>query len=210
LRMSPMLKNLLLMSTTSLFLSGCMSLSSYQTADTIENNEVEWSASVAQSYVPLSGPDEDFDDGESIVTPEVSVRIGVGESTDIGIKLYAFSAVFDVKHQFVKSEKYSSAFGMGLSYVSFDSDSSFTDLYPAYYHTIYHNPQLSSTISPRVIARFYGSDDSNDDDGNVVMPGIVYTLDYKVKDSRVSLRPEIGVYKFDDYYLGHFGFGIAF
>lgn len=189
--------------------SGCMSLSTYQTADTVEEGKSKWGVGFSQSYIVLNDEEQPYDIN-SVVTPEFSIRVGMSENTDLGLKLYPVAVIIDVKHRFYQTEQNSSAFGLGFSTIDLDettstADNNLTDLYATYYYTHHHSSTLSSTIAPKLIYRT-----NTETDKNVLLPGLTYTLDYQFENSSLSLRPEIGVYKFEDTYLGHVGLGISF
>ena len=100
-------------------LSNCAQITSFQTAKTIPDNEGEITVSLG-----AFGITDAFDDGGSVglASFEFMGRMGVGEKSDVGLRISSFSTfVFDYKYQFVgdRYSKFAMATGPGIGVSAF-------------------------------------------------------------------------------------------
>ncbi len=103
-----------------LFITGCSSLSSFQTADTLPANTLLFGAGHSQGNFKLNADRGllDYDYASSLI--ELFSRVGVIDSVDVGIRLVPFTFIeADLKYQFVKESGSflpSMAIGYGVNY----------------------------------------------------------------------------------------------
>jgi hypothetical protein len=173
---------------TLLFFTGCVTFSTFQSAEVIDAGEVEFGLSVSVAVL----------DGESNLG-EVTLmgRVGLGYNFDLGLKMFGFPPFGgyygDVKYQFMEGPLAGSAV-LGVSYfgVEFnDEDQSLTAFYPALLFgngTFYGGPKMIYFTS-----RFNLFDTSAQADASVF--GFVLGGAF---GNRLKLMPEVNVYFLDE------------
>lgn len=147
------------------FLSGCASMSTMQTARTTKKGEFGYS--FGGGYVSTEMPIEGVDT-MNVNAPllEAGARYGVTENLDVGGKITIIgTAVADAKYQFLgdQESKIAGSAGLGVGYLSMESGDTESKLYdlmvPAYFS--YHPADwLSIYTSPKYVFRInsYNSD----------------------------------------------------
>ncbi len=138
--------------------SGCISMSTMQTARTNDKGQFT-------GFIGGGAVNSDLVLGEldtiSISAPflEVGGRYGINDKLDVGLKLAIIgTAVADAKYQFLgtKESKFAGSIGLGLGYLSIESGDSKSKIFdvitPAYFS--YHPTDwLSLYTSPRYVLR---------------------------------------------------------
>ena len=108
-------------------LSGCFSVMSYQTADTLPKGGVEyamgWSTTKIDSLEVTDdhGNISEWENSDDLgfipnVFPDIMMRFGLGEDTDIGFKLHFLGIQGDAKFRLVHTPTFSMAVAPGISY----------------------------------------------------------------------------------------------
>ncbi|MBC85560.1 MAG: hypothetical protein CL677_00150 [Bdellovibrionaceae bacterium] len=108
-------------------LMGCASMSGLQTARVLEKGKVQ--STFGGGYYSsgdIAASVNDTEDGEDIDMPflEYSYRQGVGHNWDVGLKVTLIgTAVLDGKYNFYSGDKWALAAGLGLGYLSIETES---------------------------------------------------------------------------------------
>ncbi|MCB0378029.1 MAG: hypothetical protein KDD33_06015 [Bdellovibrionales bacterium] len=112
------MKKLLVLLGASLLLCNCASISTLQTARTLEKGDSEHSFGLSMYS------SDDFLGGDDISLPvlEYTYRRGLMDKLDFGVKLAIIgSTVADIKYNLINGEKFALATGLGIGYLSFTS-----------------------------------------------------------------------------------------
>lgn len=113
------MKKILFFIITPFLLCQCASVSTLQTARVLEKGDSVHSIGLAMYN------SDDFLGGDDISSPilEYSYRRGMWDKIDIGLKLAVIgTAVVDLKYNLLNGEKFALATGLGLGYLSFESE----------------------------------------------------------------------------------------
>ncbi len=196
--------------------SGCANLSTYQTAKTLDPGEKTIGVALSQAAINV-GTDENtsgFDETVTYVVPEIFFRVGIKKNLDVGVKLYPFAGLIDVKYQFVKKSIFNAAFDLGVSYTkltdSFGGNSNelkFIDFYPTLLLTYHITPSINATLAPKVIVRHVSEDSVKSE--ITTIPGATLTLTFGGPTKGFSVMPEIGFYTVDGVNFTNIGIGLS-
>lgn len=106
--------------------SGCFSLMSYQTADTVPKGGVElgfgWSATSIPDFEityengETQKPTEGFDGTIPNLLPDTLLRFGLGDNLDMGLRLFFLGIQGDVKFRVINADVFSLAIAPGVFY----------------------------------------------------------------------------------------------
>ena len=145
---------ILLCSIVLILSSGCLQISSFQTAKTTPKDE--GTIAVALGGLGVTDP---FDSGDSfgVGTFEIMGRMGVGEKTDIGLKLSSFSSfLFDVKHQIVGDQHSSFAMALGpsLGFQAFVGTSLLMQAHLPIHMSVHPSDRFAYYLTPRYATQF--------------------------------------------------------
>ena len=149
------------------FLSGCASMSSLQTARTTDKGKLGYGfgAGVVKSELPLEGVDT-IDIGAPFL--ELSARYGIKDNLDVGAKITLIgTSVIDAKYQFLgdKESKITGSAGLGLGYLSMTSgetESKIFDIMLPMYFSYHPTDWLAFYANPKYVLRLNSY--SNDTD----------------------------------------------
>ncbi len=114
------MKHIILLLISTFLLANCASVSTLQTARVLEKGDSFHSLGMG-----LYSSD-DFIGGDDISLPliEYTYRRGVWDKIDLGLKITLIgSAVVDAKYNLINGEKFALATGLGIGYMSFESES---------------------------------------------------------------------------------------
>ncbi len=195
-----MFKTNLLFLVLVVLVAGCASLTTYQKAQVLKENESQFGIALTSTDASLVEEDPFFESVTYIV-PEVFYRASVSSKVDFGAKIFPLSAVIDGKFQFIEGEKFDMAADLGLSYSKYsfdDKETTIFDIYPTILMTFNLSKKVDLTLAPKVITRFLSSDDSKE---TVTMPGATLSL------AIGPIMPEIGYFTSET--VNFFTFGIA-
>jgi hypothetical protein len=153
-----------------MFLTGCASMSTMQTARTTEKGNVGYGfgAGVVNSEIPLGTLDT-----LKISAPflEVGARYGITDKLDVGAKITIIgTATVDVKYQFLgnKESKFASSVGLGGGYLSISSNDSKSKIYDAMlpiYFSYHPIDWFSLYFSPKYVFRINSYSAANNQKG---------------------------------------------
>ncbi|MBE9467404.1 MAG: hypothetical protein IMY72_03665 [Bacteroidetes bacterium] len=140
------------------FLSGCASMSSLQTARTTNKGKLGYGygAGFVKSELPLEGVDT-IDIGAPFM--EVSARYGITDNLDLGAKITLIgTGVIDAKYQFLgdKESKIAGSAGLGLGYLSMssgDTESKMFDIMVPMYFSYHPLSWVAVYVNPRYVLR---------------------------------------------------------
>jgi len=138
--------------------SGCASLSTYQTAKTLEPGKktIGFALSLSAINVDLGEEAAGFDETITYPVPEIFFRVGIKENLDVGVKFYPFAGLVDIKYQFINQPTFDLAFDLGVSYTKLsgiDSEIKLIDFYPTALLTYNVTPSGNATLAPKIIIR---------------------------------------------------------
>ena len=183
--------------------AGCVSLSTFQTARVLQENESQFGvAASTNSGYTLIIEEVGEDSIETITggTLEAFYRTSISSNFDIGMKAYFVGAIIDGKYQFHDGERFDMAadFGIGYNQISID-DSDFTilDFYPTLLMTFDLSKDVDLTFAPKIIARFISGPTENS-----TLVGGTMMLRFG------PLMPEIGYYVSEGDNIVKFGVGM--
>lgn len=114
-----MMLRILIIASLGFILANCASVSTLQTGRVLKKGDSFHSVGVA-SYTS-----DDFLGGDDLSIPliEYTYRRGMWQDIDVGIKFAIIgSTVIDAKYNLVDGDKFALATGLGLGYLSFESD----------------------------------------------------------------------------------------
>jgi hypothetical protein len=183
--------------------AGCASLSTYQKAQVLKEDESQFGIALTSTDAHLVNNEEEdpFFESVTYIVPEVYYRTSLGNKVDFGAKLFPLSAVIDGKYQFVEGEGFDMAADLGISYSKYsfdDKETTIFDIYPTILMTFNLSKKVDLTLAPKVITRFLSSDESRE---TVTMPGATLSL------AIGPVMPEIGYYTSET--VNFFTFGVA-
>ena len=150
-------------------LSSCASMTTIQTAETLEPLQGNYYL----AYVPTTAPllDTNFDgkaDKMNFNTIELGARVGIIEHLDMGIKLFPIGLTYDAKYQFLDAGMFKAAGDFGFGYMSASSSSGSTsskstliDLIPMVPVTVRPFSWFAFTLAPKALIRMSSSEDKN-------------------------------------------------
>ena len=198
-------KKYIFVTVLALLFSGCVSMSTLQTARVLEENEKEFgfAAYTMTDYTLLIETEEDEDELTSITggTIEAFTRTSIGKNFDMGVKAYFIGAIVDGKYQFYDGDRFAMALDLGIGYnrlTASDEKITILDLYPTLLMTYDISKNINVTFAPKMIARFIsGPTETSTLTGGTMM----------LKFGRIM--PEIGYYVNDTDNITTFGVGIA-
>ena len=183
--------------------AGCVSLSTFQTARVLQENESQFGAAVStnSNYTLLIEEDGEVI-SESITggTFEAFYRTSIGSNFDIGMKAYFVGFIIDGKYQFHDGEQFDMAADLGIGYNKFssgDSDVTILDFYPTLLMTFDLSKNVDLTFAPKIIARFISGPTENS-----TLLGGTMMLTFG------PFMPEIGYYVSEDDNIATFGVGM--
>lgn len=193
-----------------LFFSGCVTLSTFQGPETLQQGKT-----VTGGGITMTVREEDDD---RLPSYELFARYGVTENFDVGLKVAGiFTTVgFDLKYRFLDSTKLMGSFDMAFSYASLeDDDSVLADntfsvygFYPALIlgtEKAYFGPKLVYLVGRGDFDDFIMNDERLP--SKKVIPGLF--AGYKIKlFGSLKAIPEITLYYTPDYGLWLYG-GLA-
>lgn len=197
-----MIKTGLLFVVLVVLIAGCASLTTYQKAQVLKEDESQFGIALTSTDASLVDDEEDpFFESITYIVPEVYYRTSVSSKVDFGAKIFPLSAVIDGKYQFVDGEKFDMAADLGISYSKYsfdDKETTIFDIYPIILMTCNLSKKVDLTLAPKVITRFLSSDDSRE---TLTMPGATLSL------AIGPIMPEIGYFTSET--VNFFTFGIA-
>lgn len=187
--------------TTSL-LSGCLSLSSYQTAEALPEGKSQFGVGLTVTTIKPDPASVDviYED-ISYFTPEIMYRAGVGGNFDMGAKLWftypAIGIVVDGKYQFVDGDKFDMAVDLGVGYSGVETGSadtriSFVDVVPALLMTYHFSDKASLTLTPKFLYRKPSGAVASDAE-HYTGATLMLALGRKIR-----VMPEVGYFKGED------------
>lgn len=185
--------------------AGCVSLSTFQTARVLPENESQFvaAASTMSNYTLLIIGEDGEIVSETVTggTFEALYRTAISRNFDIGVKAYFIGAIIDGKYQFHDTERFDLAVDLGIGYNKFtsgDADVTILDLYPTLLMTFKLSEKADVTFAPKIIARLI----SGPTDNSTLVGG---TMMLKFG----PLMPEIGYYVSEEDNIATFGVGIT-
>ncbi len=187
-----------------LSVTGCASLSTYQSAKVLPPDEIQVGGALTGTGISLIDDEEnEYYEDINFVLPELFVRASLGRDVDAGIKLYPLAGVADVKYRFIRGDGFAMAADLGVGYTSLsllDESTTLLDLYPTLLLTFDLSEKTDLTLAPKVITRFISAGDESD---QYNMPGMTITL------SIGPFKPEIGFYTSEGVNFMTYGIAIA-
>lgn len=151
------------------FLSGCVSMSSLQTARTLKDGESRqtFGGGVFNSKSKIGTLE--FESNLPYV--EYSYRRGFGENFDAGLKLTLIGAyAADAKYQVYAAEKFAMSVGAGLGYMSYETKSgdveskvNYIDVILPVYFSYDFTPGFSLYAAPKYVHRSASGDATGSD-----------------------------------------------
>lgn len=199
-----MKRNTLIIVIWAIYSVGCTSLSTFQTAQVLEENKTTFGAAVsAFPHYDFEGDDEDgvgVDEAVLGGTIEGFYRTSISSTFDVGLKAYLIGGIVDAKYQFLDQETVDMAFDLGIGYQQISTDEEsyrYIDFYPTLLVTFHLAEKFSLTFAPKVIARHVtGHAKRSNLAGGTMMLKIG------------PFMPEIGYYNIDGTRITSFGVGI--
>lgn len=198
--------------TAAFALSGCVSLSNFQTAETTKKGEFDLGVGITGTSVSPTTEaeaDEVYEDVTYLLT-EFVARYGVADKFDVGAKIYGvspfFGMTFDVKYQFMDGEKLTSAVDVGFGMAGIEveeTDTTFFDYFGSLLFTYQLSDTASVTLSPKIITRDINSEVV---DVTETIGGGTLTLQLG-KEGGMRIYPEVGYYLGDEADFMHYGIG---
>ncbi|MFP4014689.1 MAG: hypothetical protein ACLFVQ_11425 [Chitinispirillaceae bacterium] len=192
----------------SFLFAGCASMTTFQTAETLDPGQGTYYA----AYVPTKAPNFLVVDSTlDYKTGEVGGRLGIFPNFDLGAKVYPVGALFDGKYQFLDAGMYKAAGDLGFGYMtitySSDSDTSKTsilDITPMMLFTVRPVDWVSFTIAPKGLMRV--SMPEGGETGYTFLGGGTGTLKFHVG----NLGAFVGEYGYvtGDYSMSHVALGV--
>ncbi|MBN1997620.1 hypothetical protein JW935_08720 [candidate division KSB1 bacterium] len=187
-----------------MLVSGCASLSTYQSAKVLPENELSVGGALTGTGISLADDGEnEFYENINFILPEFFLRASVSKNFDAGFKFFPLAGVVDGKYQFVRSNGFAMAadLGIGLTSLSIgDEKTSMLDLYPTLLFTFDLSEKVDLTFAPKLITRFISAGDEKD---QFNMPGFTVTL------SLGPIKPEIGFYTSEGVHFMTYGIAVA-
>ncbi len=198
-------------------LSGCVSFTTMQTANTLAPGESEGGLNMVQTKVALADePVGGVEESITYVVPEFTYRRGIVENLDLGIKFYPMAAEIDAKYQFIKAGGFVLSGDFGFAYSSIESGSgdntvktTYLDLYPTVLITYNFSEFFSLTAGPKYIYRSIGGDAVSD---SIAIPGVTLTaaIGPGAAGNGFKFMPEVGYFTADGLSYTTLGIGLAF
>ena len=185
--------------------AGCVSLSTFQTARVLQENESQFgaAASINSNYtLLLIEEDSEFINTRPLLdfngTFEAFYRTSINNNFDIGMKAYFMGVIIDGKYQFHDGERFAIAADLGIGYNRFSGGDSILDFYPTLLMTFDLSKNVDLTFAPKIIiARFI----SGVTESSTLLGGTMMLTFGK-------FMPEIGYYVSEDDNIATFSVGM--
>lgn len=146
---------ILLLSALPFLFSGCISISSMQTAKTTEKGQFSGSFGLGTDLYTLNeNPDTK---NKFVIAPEGAVRLGLSDKVDVGAKLFMLGAAFDTKYNFHQSEDEKWAFAAGLMFDDQIEQFDFRGIYVPMYASIHPSEKFAAYLNPRIGFRYWNT-----------------------------------------------------
>ncbi len=149
--------------------TGCVSMSTLQTARTLEEGQTQqtFGGGTYQSKTKDAGVDIET----NLPYLEYSYRMGLKKDIDLGLKLTLIgSYAADVKYQFYNSESFAASTGLGLGYMSYkitsgstEKEVQYIDVMVPLYLSYDFSKSFAVYMSPKFIYRSASGDASGSD-----------------------------------------------
>ena len=187
-------------------LSGCASLSTYQTAQVLEQGVSQKGVAVSATKVESEGG---LLDDVTMIVPEFFYRAPLSEKFEYGVKLSPTSLIADGKYQFVDSGSWDVAADLGMGFFAYATEGEeaiFIDFLPAILVSFTLTEDTVFTIAQKGIIRYIAA---GGDQEISTLGGATLGL---AIGKKIRLMPEFGFFRWKDKDsgFGYFGFGIAF
>ena len=168
-----------------LFLCSCATLTTYQTAEVLDEGETQIGGAITNAYSLPEDESYIYDDA-SYAVPQIIFRKGLGKDKDIGIKISPMSMNLEYKKQFCDTNKVILSYGFGAGYfflaASEHDQTHIADFYPTFLSTWNISKKISVTISPKIIIRYINSD-AADEYYFSLLPGATITPGIRKEDT---------------------------
>lgn len=185
--------------------TGCVSLSTFQTARVLQENESQFgaAASINSNYTLLIEEDSEFINTRPLLdfngTFEAFYRTSINNNLDIGMKAYFVGVIIDGKYQLHDGERFAIAADLGIGYNRLSGGDSILDFYPTLLMTFDLSKNVDLTFAPKIIiARFI----SGPTESSTLLGG---TMMLRFG----PIMPEIGYYVSEGDNIVKFGVGLT-
>lgn len=194
--------------------TGCVSLTTYQSAQTIPNNGSQFGIAASTTTISGTGLDKlGIDAAGSLPSFDIWYRKAFTDKLEVGGKFFPIGGMVDAKYQVVDQPKLDVAVDLGIAHTSFESGnykSSITDLYPQVLVTYTVNDWLSATLTPKLVTRIASVDDAGSTSSDTsFIPGATVSLGIG-KPGGFQFIPEFGYFVSGDASFMSLGAGVAF
>ncbi len=140
-----------------IIVTGCASMTTIHTAETLSPGSTNYYAAYVPSSVPLLDTNSDGKtETANFNTIEVGGRLGLANRIDIGAKLYPIGILIDGKYQFLKGKIVKSAGDLGIGYMTITigkSSTSIIDIVPEVPVTVRPFSWGAFTLTPKSLLR---------------------------------------------------------
>ena len=179
-----------------ILLGGCASLTTFQTAQVLEEGKTDFGVAIAYSNIVLDDSSLFFEETEYRL-PEIFYRRPLNNRFELGLKFYPFSIGGDIKYQFIDGKAIDMAADFGIDYTGLEisvesngekseSKTRLINLYPTILLTYNITKKINITLAPKVIMQYLTT---NNENSRNFMPGFTINM------SLGPLMSEVGYYR---------------
>lgn len=189
-------------------MTGCASLSTFQTAQVLEKGEKQMGFALSASQIDVGDSDDAALEAVTILVPEFFYRAPIGEKSEFGVKLTPTSLVADGKYQLVDSTPFDMAADLGLGFFAFAAEGEalvVVDIHPAIIASLNLSESVSLNLTPKFIVRYIAA--GGESETSYLNGGTIGLALGK----NTRFMPEVGFYRWEneDSGFAYFGLGIA-